>query len=280
MVLTQDEQEKLKLFSNVNLSREQTEALLGRLLTNVEFKSLTPKDYRKIFTPIAKQAAKQRYVKPFDTERDLQDKYKHIYSKIVNRKFKTDEESEDKHHFLGSLFKQSSDDFEITKTFEYYNQMYNTTLTHWRVTGSVNFFNIRKVMEVLVEKMTERYPSNTRIQIGIRTPSGREPHTNLISKDEATDMVAEWTNYFIDYYDMNIEDLTFKLTAIELPQGMGRKCNAIINLDDKRCITQIKNKDTICLVRAILVGLSYNKTKLEEVFKSKLNDQEIADINY
>src|SRR5579872_7175502 len=167
MGLTKDEQEKLEIFSNVKLDRKQTEALLERPLTNVEFKSLTPKDYRKIFTQIAKQAAKQRYIKPIDTEQDLQNKYKSVYSKIVNRKFKTDEEPEDKHHFLGSLFKQSSDDFEITKTFEYYNQMYNTTLTHWRVAGSVNFFNVRKIMATLVEKMTERYPPNTRIQISI-----------------------------------------------------------------------------------------------------------------
>ena len=71
-------------------------------------------------------------------------------------------------------------------------------------------------------------------------------------------MVAEWANCFIDYYDMNIEDLTFKLTAIEIPQGAWRS-NAIINLDDKRYITHIKNKDTLCLVRANLFGLSYKK---------------------
>src|SRR5579872_6962359 len=107
MVLTKVEQEKLKIFSNLKLDRKQTEALLGRSLTSAEFKSLSPKDYRKIFTPIAKQAAKQRYVKPIDTEQDLQNKYKSIYAKIVNRKCKTDEEPEDKHYFLESLFKQN-----------------------------------------------------------------------------------------------------------------------------------------------------------------------------
>ena len=84
-------------------------------------------------------------------------------------------------------------------------------------------------MATLVEKMTERYPPNTRIQISIRAPNGREPHTNLMSKDAATDMVIEWTNYFMDYYDMKIEDLTFKLTAIEIPQGRGGRLRQCYN---------------------------------------------------
>jgi hypothetical protein len=43
--------------------------------------------------------------------------------------------------------------------------------------------------------------------------------------------------------------------AIEMPQGSGR-VNAIINLDNKRSIIQIKNKDTICLARSIIVRIS------------------------
>ena len=78
---------------------------------------------------------------------------------------------------------------------------------------------------------------------------------------------------------MNIEDVSFKLTAIEIPQGTGRP-NAIINLDDKRSITQVKNNDSICLVRAIIVSLSYIKPKLQDVFKGKLTDEEIKKINF
>jgi len=92
----------------------------------------------------------------------------------------------------------------------------------------------------------------------------------MLSKDKIIDMLTEWVNYFIDYHDMDIGDVTFKLTAIEIPSGTGRKVKAIINLDDKRSITQINNKDTKCLVRAIIVALSYNINKLQEVFKGKL----------
>jgi len=40
------------------------------------------------------------------------------------------------------------------------------------------------------------------------------------------------------------------------------------------------NIDTLCLVRAIIVSLSYNKTKLQEVLKRKLTDDETKMINY
>jgi len=95
--------------------------------------------------------------------------------------------------------------------------------------------------------MTEKLPQNTKIQVAITTSSGNEPHTPLLPKDKITNLVTDWVNYFLDYHDMKIEGVTFKLTAIELPQGTGRP-NAIISLDDKRSITQIKNIDTLCLV--------------------------------
>ena len=38
---------------------------------------------------------------------------------------------------------------------------------------------------------------------------------------------------------MNIEDLIFKLTAIEILQGTGGKTNNIITVDNKRSIVRI-----------------------------------------
>ena len=142
-------------------------------------------------------------------------------------------------------------------------------------------FNIHRAIAELIRRMTSHLPQNSKIQVRLKiADSTRQPYTGLLSKPKAIDMLSEWVNFFIDYHDMDIENITFKLTAIEIPQGAGRKVNAIINLDDKRCITQIKNDDTICLVRAIIVALSYNTDKLQEVFKGKLSDQEIAAINF
>jgi len=44
---------------------------------------------------------------------------------------------------------------------------------------------------------------------------------------------------FIDYYDMKMEDITFKLLSVEIPTGIGR-VNKIITVDSKRSI--ISNK--------------------------------------
>ena len=94
------------------------------------------------------------------------------------------------------------------------------------------------------------------------TNDNKQPHTSLLSKNEVNNILAEWFNYFMDYKKFLIEEIIFKLTAIELPTGSGRKVNAIINLEDKRSITQINNKGNLCLVRTIIAGLSYNICEL------------------
>ena len=215
----------------------------------------------------------------------LENKFKivaHQAAKVGARKqLKAAKEPDDKFHFVKSLFKHTSDSFKINKINEYYNDKFKTSVSDWKIFGSINLFNIHGAIAELIRRMTSHLPQNSKIQVRLKIAnSTRQPYTGLLSKPKAIDMLSEWVNFFIDYHDMDIENITFKLTAIEIPQGAGRKVNAIINLDDKRCITQIKNDDTICLVRAIIVALSYNKDKLQEVFKGKLTNQEIAAINF
>jgi len=65
---------------------------------------------------------------------------------------------------------------------------------------------------------------------------------------------------------MELENITFKLLAIELPTGAGR-VNTIITVDSKRSIIQVKNYDTICLARAIVVGLAVNNKVSDNISK-------------
>jgi len=54
----------------------------------------------------------------------------------------------------------------------------------------------------------------------------------------------------------------------------------IITVDGKRSIIQIRNKDTLCLARAIVVGLAVNnREKLQDTFKSNITDNELREIN-
>jgi len=287
MGLTEIEKSKLQLFSNVKLDRQQTETVIGRKLTNKEWKVIS-KDYRKIFTPIAKQAAKIARMKNY-TKFKNENYFKPTLTRVAaqaalkgrRRLLWKTPEAVDKYHFVKSLFKDSEDQYEIRKIAEYYSDRYRTRVSRWRILGSVNLFNIHRVMVDLVAKMCENLPANARIQVSLNIAnSDRQPHTNLLSRNDMSNLLTEWVNYFIDYYDLDIEDITFKIIAVEIPQGAGRKVNAIINLDDKRCITRINNSDSLCLVRSIIVGLSYNKTKLQETFKEKLTEKEVGDINY
>ena len=295
MGLSEEDKNKLKLFSNLKLDRIQTEALEGREITNREWKSIT-KDYRKIFTPIARQVAKiaVRKQQPAINKNSEQaqttraNRYSKLYKSVAQeaadvgfrKEFKTNlEDEKNKYHFLRSLFKEQKKKYTINIVCIHYNNKYRTMITDYKINGDVNLFNLNHVITDLVNKITEGLPNNVKIQIVLRTPDGRQPNTKLLSKSNIINMLTEWINYFIDYKDMNIEDITFQVTNIEIPQGSGRP-NAITNLDSKRCITQVKNNDTICLARSIIVALSYHKEKLQEVFKDKLTVTEIKDINY
>jgi len=85
-------------------------------------------------------------------------------------------------------------------------------------------------------------------------------------------------NLFIDYYDMKMEDITFKLLSVEIPTG-GR-VNKIITADSKRSIIQIRSKDTISLARAIAVSLAVNnREKLRDIFRNNLIEDELKQIS-
>ena len=100
-----------------------------------------------------------------------------------------------------------------------------------------------------------------------------------MNKHGVIEKAVEWVNLFIDYYDMKMEDITFKLLTIQIPTGWGR-LNKIITLDGKRSIIQIRNKDTICLARALVVGLAvHNREKLGDILRNNFAEDELKQIN-
>jgi len=198
MGLSQDEKNKLKLFSNLKLDRTQTETILCRQVTNQEWKSIN-KDYRKIFTPIARQAAKiaarkQQQQPPVTDTVQAQairaNRYSKLYKSVAKeaaeagfrKLFKTNiEDEKNKYHFVKSLFKQMKDEYTINKVQTHYNNKYRTTITDWKINGEVNLFNVNKVIRDLVQKITEGLPDNVRIQIVLKTSDDRQPDTKLLT---------------------------------------------------------------------------------------------------
>ena len=89
----------------------------------------------------------------------------------------------------------------------------------------------------------------------------------LLNKTDMVLKLADWVVLFTDYYDTKPEDITFKLLTVQISTGSGR-VDKITTVDSKHSIIQIRNKDTSCLTRALVVGLAVcNKEKLQEIFR-------------
>jgi hypothetical protein len=72
--------------------------------------------------------------KNLDTNIEVQIKRQQRADKLLDQKYK--------YHFVKSLFKPFKDDYKIVKTYDHYISKYHTTLSHYKITGSVNFINI------------------------------------------------------------------------------------------------------------------------------------------
>jgi len=130
--------------------------------------------------------------------------------------------------------------------------------------------------------MTEGLPDNVKLQISLENDENDKVNqTKLFNKIDMIAKVADWVILFIDYHDIKIEDISIKLFNIEILTGTGRRVNRIITVDNKRSIIQIRNRDTICLARAIVVRLAVNhREKLQSILKHSLTEVELKDINY
>jgi len=130
--------------------------------------------------------------------------------------------------------------------------------------------------------MTTHLPDNVKLQVSlIISVNDTINQTKLLNKNEIVNKLSDWVHFFIDYHDMELENITFKLLAIELPTGAGKRVNRIITSDSKRSIIQVTNDDTLCLARAIVVGLAVNnKQKFQTIFQNKLTEEELKEINH
>jgi len=136
------------------------------------------------------------------------------------------------------------------------------------------------VLQELIDKMTSGLPENVKLQISLENDrNDRISQTKLLNKADMISKLADWVILFIDYYDMKPEDITIKLLKIDIPTGTGR-VHKIITVNNKRSIIQVRNRDTLCLARAIVVGLAVqNKEKLQDTFKNNITDNELKEIN-
>ena len=290
MKLSQEEIKRLeeakKLFKTQALTKEQVELILCRELTDEIWKAYIISENRKHKNIKDKVYSEQpSFRKSTDQPHfNYSDIAKHA-AKKGQRRLKS--KHQDTVYRVAGLFKSrpnrdgNKNSYTVEKIKEYNFEKFNTTRSRWKVSGDVDIFQIHSVLEELIEKMTEGKTNNVKLQISLENDKNDKVYqTQLLNKAEMIEKLQDWVVLFVDYDDMEIEDITFKLLKIEIPTGSGRRVNKIITVDSKRSIIQIKNNDTICLARAIVVGLAvHNKEKLQYIFKDNIRDSELKEIN-
>jgi len=203
---------------------------------------------------------------------------KHAARKV--QRSKSRKQDTDTPYRIAKLFTDNANSYRIEKVHEYRYDKCKSIRSEWKSYGEVDIFQVHNVVTELINRTTEGHPENVRLQISLEnTHNNRIIETKLMSKYEVIEKAVEWVNIFIVYYDMKMEDITLKLLTIQIPTG-SRRVNKIITLDGKRSIIQIRNKDTICLARALVVGLAVNNREtLQYIFRNKLTEDELKQIN-
>ena len=93
--------------------------------------------------------------------------------------------------------------------------------------------------------MTTGLPDNVKLQINLENDKNDEVNqTKLLNKTFMVARLADWVILFIDYQDMEIEDIAIKLLKIDIPPGSGRRVNKIITVNSKCSIIKIRNAHT------------------------------------
>ena len=318
MALTSAEKEILKTFTGLNLNKIQIETIIRRPLTDREWRSYN-RDYKSIFSSIAKQASniaakkfrikkakpsadeveilrlekQQKKIKPY-----LED-HKKIFKQIAfeaAKKVLLNEINISNNQQKSELRKQLVDlkkqehlnemkfkTYRIERIFEYTSQKFNAARSDWKIYNDVTMTNLDLAIRDLINKMTQNEPENVLIQLSIRFPhSDKQPHTKLLSKQDAMDQIYEWISFIVEYREVQISEATITLLKIHIPTGSGSSKNTkIVNKSETRSIVQIKNDDTLCCVKSIIVCLAYNHlTTLQQIFQNQLTEDEIKQINY
>jgi predicted small metal-binding protein len=174
MAPTKEEMQKLEMFKGIKLDRAQTEIILGRTLAGNEWRSLS-RDYKKVFTPISKQAAKvarnRKILNPVSVGNTRKEQFKKVAEdaakrgeRRVRQKLKAADQD---YEGVRRVFKHVKSDYKITKISQYNNQKYKTQMSNWKITGTVDIFEINSAIAELVQKMTENQPPNVKLQVSL-----------------------------------------------------------------------------------------------------------------
>ena len=221
---------------------------------------------------VAREAAiKAAKIKAHETKIADDEQAKREAMNLINKQRpKATFNTKDSHYTIETIRRQ-----EINK--------YRSNIVDFRVSGVVELEDFDRMFRDLIDTMLRGIPNNARVKLSYYIPeqgntSMRE--TKLLHIAEATEQFYNNILYVVEYLNVGINNVVFSLLQVELPVG-AKKPNKIVNAETTKSIVSIVNTDTMCCVRSIIVCLSRtNLDVLQNIFKGKLTQDEIKNINY
>jgi hypothetical protein len=120
---------------------------------------------------------------------------------------------------IPNIFRESQKLYTIDKINEYHVAKFKTFRSEWKIFGQVDLYQVNNVIKDLVNRMMADLPENVKIQVILHNVmEDKITQTDLLRKNEIVDKLSEWVQLFSDYQDMDIENVTFKHLAKELPK--------------------------------------------------------------
>ena len=185
------------------------------------------------------------------------------------RKNESDEESE-------SEDEQSEDEqgqyyYELESRRKYHSKKFGMTATDHRVRFNnvladrdllENYESTHKIFHHLLEEVKEGMAPNDQVRFILRSEQLETPISlpfMPVERLTAERVYSELERVIQSNQEFRLNDtVTIDLNHVESPQGSGRKKRTTYNIDDyldeKNSVVRIKNKDDLCLARALVVA--------------------------
>src|SRR6266487_1530078 len=158
--------------------------------------------------------------------------------------------------------------FRMVEGKSKYNKRFGVTELDFSIqtNNNLNINNIGQALDEMISVIRERtgIQNGDKIQLTIKNSALYTTYitTGILTVDQHLnpfyELMQQMGNIMTSDESIVLEDCVFIIRTISMPRG--GKGNKIINLSDdkktKKSIIQIKNRDNLCLPRAVVVALS------------------------
>lgn len=180
-----------------------------------------------------------------------------------------------------------TDEYQIIMDGEMEHFNHRTFESDWHIENAGQ--NVEQSINDLIQRIRDKYEelgrdryNNALCVLTIRAPNGNQRQTarGLFDNLDIA-WIIDMVEFLMDQSgrtDFLLDEMDFHITVFIPAEGRGRKTNQVLNADFSSVIIPISNDDTICLARAIVVGLA--DKNLLHIFRGKFTLEELKAINF